>query len=185
MDKEKVLEKYYHYVDESNDYSDESKELYLKFLLSLNESMYDVYILLKDLYFIKEEYDKGLEIIEQGYSILMKKEFNNKMPKKLEYLEMQNRDIFRLIYNYADSLWIKEDITGAIKLFKKLINLSPNDNLGVRYAICGILDGSYCSSNHLWSEQNQEIDKWFKKQVEDNLNKEEYKCLVRYLKYYL
>lgn len=182
LDKTKVLEKYYNYLDESEEYSNESKELYLKFLLSLNYTLYDVYVLLKNLYFNENKYNEGLSIIEQGYNVLMKKEFNNKLPKTLEYLKISNRDIFRLLYNYADILWIKGDTHGAIKLFRKLINLCPNDNIGARYALCGILGEVYCSSNHLWNEQNQNIDKWFKNEVKKNSNKKEYKILVKYLK---
>ncbi len=38
LDKTKVLEKYYNYLDESEEYSNESKELYLKFLLPFSKN---------------------------------------------------------------------------------------------------------------------------------------------------
>jgi tetratricopeptide (TPR) repeat protein len=158
MDKSVVLEKYYDFLDERNDYSNESEVLYLKYLISLNNYVYDPYILLMELYFKNNELEKGIEIINLGYSRLMKKEFNNNFPKQLDYLELENRSIYRLIYNYADMLWFAEENDKALNIFKKLLKINPNDNLGVRYAICGMLEG-YSSSRHVWNENGQIISK--------------------------
>jgi hypothetical protein len=78
MDKSIVIEKYYDFLEKRNEYSDESDELYLKFLISLNNYVYDPYILLMELYFKNNEIQKGIEIINLGYTRLMKNEFNNK-----------------------------------------------------------------------------------------------------------
>ena len=180
MNKEDVLDKYYSYLDENELYSVESKELYLKFLLSLNDSLYDAYVLLMELYYKSEDIGKGYGIIKLGYNKLMKNEFNNVFPKELDYYEVRNRDIYRLIYNYADSLWLKEDTKGAMSLFKKLIDICPSDNLGVRYAICGILEG-YESSYQIWNEQNQNIEIWFKEKMKKHISTKGYEYMRIYL----
>lgn len=160
MDREFVLEKYYDFLDERNEYSFETEELYLKYLISMNNYVYDPYITLMELYFKHEQNENAIQTIILAYTRLMKKEFNNKLPKKLDYYEMYNRGIFRTIYNYADILWFTEQKEKALNLFKKLLQLNPDDNLGVRYAICGLING-YSSSRHLWSEHGNNIEKWY------------------------
>lgn len=180
MDKSVVLEKYYDFLDERNEYSNESEELYLKYLISLNNYVYDTYVLLMELYFKNNELEKGIEIINLGYSRLMKKEFNNKFPKQLDYLELENRSIYRLIYNYADMLWFVEENEKALNIFKKLLKINPNDNLGVRYSICGMLEG-YSSSRHVWNENSQIISNWYNDKVKKYLEIKEYSFLKKFL----
>lgn len=180
MDKSVVLEKYYDFLDERNEYSNESEELYLRFLISLNNYVYDPYILLMELYFKNDELEKAIEIISLGYTRLMKNEFNNKFPKQLDYLELENRDKYRLIYNYADVLWFIEDKDKALNIFKRLLKINPNDNLGVRYAICGMLEG-YPNSHHVWNENAQVISKWYDEKVKKYLEIKEYSFLKKFL----
>ena len=180
MDKSVVLEKYYDFLEERNEYSDESDELYLRFLISLNNYVYDPYILLMELYFKNDELEKAIEIISLGYTRLMKNEFNNKFPKQLDYQELENRDKYRLIYNYADVLWFIEEKDKALNIFKKLLKINPNDNLGVRYAICGMLEG-YPNSRHVWNENSQIISNWYNDKVKKYLEIKEYSFLKKFL----
>ncbi len=121
-----ALDKYNEFVEEENIYSHESKELYFKFIISLNNSVYDAYISLMELYFKNNEFNKGIDIIKVGYNTLLKNEFNNKFPKKLNYYEIGNRSIYRLIYNYADMLWIIDEKDKAMDIFKKLLKINPS-----------------------------------------------------------
>lgn len=180
MERKKVLEMYDKYKDENEDYSNESKILYLKFLLSLNTNIYDIYLELMNIYFQEENFKDGSIIIEKAYKKILNDEFNNVLPLTLNYQELYNRSIFRVFYNYADILWILDKKNEAISLFKKLIEMHPNDNIGARYAICGILEG-YASSNHIWNEYNQNIDNWFRENIVKYTKKEEYVFLQEYV----
>ncbi len=180
MDKSLVVEKYYEFIDEKHKYSFESKELYLKFLISLNSCVYDVYVLLKELYSENNEYKKGSEIVELGYTRLMENEFNNKLPKLLDYYELKNRAVYRLIYAYGDMFWIAGDNEKAIRIFKELLRMNPNDNLGVRYSICGILEGYRCS-NEMWNDKCEVIPEWYKSNIEKYTRTKEYSFLKKFL----
>ena len=180
MDKSFVQEKYYTYQDECQEYSVESKILYLKYLISLNDSVYDPYVLLMEIYFRIHKNEEAVKIIQQGYNTLLENEFNNTLPQKLDYYELENRPIFRLIYNYADTFWFLGNKEEAIKLFRKLIEMHPSDNIGARYAICGILEGYDCS-NHIWSEHNNNIKDWFSKSISNHIDNNEFKWLKTYL----
>ena len=175
-----ALDKYNEFIEEKNIYSHESKELYFKFIISLNNSVYDAYISLMELYFKNNEFNKGIDIIKVGYNTLLKNEFDNKFPKKLNYYEIGNRSIYRLIYNYADMLWIIDENDKAMDIFKKLLKINPSDNIGVRYAICGMLEGYSCS-NHLWNENGQIIPNWYDDKVKKYLEIEEYSFLKKFV----
>lgn len=180
MDKTTIQEKYYTYQDESEDYSDESKILYLKYLISLNNTVYDPYIDLMDIYFRLNKNEEAVKTIQEGYNNLLNNEFNNKLPKELNYYEIPNRPIFRLIYNYADTLWFFGNKNEALKIFKKLLRMQPTDNMGARYAICGILEGYECS-NHLWNEYNNDLEKWFKTNMKKHINTNGFNWMKTYL----
>lgn len=53
--------------------------------------------------------------------------------------------------------------------------------MGVRYAICAILEGYRCT-NHIWNEQDQNIDKWFKEHMKKYLHIKGYRYFKTYLK---
>lgn len=156
------------YLDENEAYTDDKKISYLKNLISLNNTFYDAYISLKDIYFELRMNKEAYIIILEGYNCLMKHEFNYKLPSTLDYYELNNRHIFRLLYNYADTLWFFENKVEALKIFKKLLRMHPDDNIGARYAVCGILEG-YEYTNQLWNEQDQNIEKWFKENMKKHL----------------
>ena len=182
MNKEKVLEKYYSYLDEEVNYSNVSKELYLKYLLSLNKSMYDVYILLMNLYLELNQHEKAFNCIDEGFNFLLLKEFNGSIPDELDYCEIENRDIYRLIFNYADSLWMRNKTKEALEIFYTLIELNPNDNIGVRYSICGIFEG-YLSTQYVWTVQDQNIENWFRENIIKYQKKVKgYKKMINYFK---
>ncbi|WP_152633277.1 hypothetical protein [Aliarcobacter butzleri] len=181
MNKEKVLEEYYYnYLDNSKEFSSDSKELFLKFLLSLNDTLYDVYILLMDVYYEKDEYIQGFEIVEKGYQVMLKKEFNNTLPTELEYYDINNRDKFRLMFNYADSEWIKGNKDKALNLFIYLLKICPNDNIGARFAVCGILEG-YESIPDLEEREDEFIGNWFTKAILKHIKHPDYKFMKNYL----
>jgi hypothetical protein len=65
-------------------------------------------------------------------------------------------------------------------IFKKLLKLNPSDNLGVRYAICGILEG-YSGSRHVWNKNGHVISNWYKDKVKKYLEIKEYSFLKKFI----
>ena len=41
----------------------------------------------------------------------------------------RKRDIYRLIYNYADMIWIVDENDKLMDIFKKVLKINPNDDL--------------------------------------------------------
>lgn len=183
MEISKVTEKYDNYLDENELYSNEQKIKKLKSLLELNDCLYDAYVDLMNIYYKEERFQDAYMIIKEGYETLLKKEFNNRfnLLLTLNYQELSSRAKYRVIYNYADALWIFENKRESLKIFKKMLRMNPNDNIGARYAICGILENYNCS-NHIWNEHNQNIEQWFKEKMKKHVYLKGFGWMRTYLK---
>lgn len=180
IDKSIVQDKYEIFQDENEEYLVESKILYLKYLISLNNAVYEPYLDLMNIYFRERRNENAVKIIQEGYNNLLKNEFDNKLPNVLDYNELHNRPIFRLIYNYADTFWFFGNKEESLKLFKKLLRMHSSDNIGARYAICAIFEGYGCS-NHLWNERGNNIEEWFKENMKKHINKDGFNWMKSYL----
>ncbi|WP_456470121.1 IS1096 element passenger TnpR family protein [Caminibacter sp.] len=141
----------------------------LKNFIKRNPKCFEVYL---DLYFLllqKGEIKEAYKLLEKGYKKIDKMfidEFGE-WPDVMEWGWMENRPIIRLLVNYGIYLWKMERTDESLNLFKKLLEMNPNDNPGVRYFILAIKEGmSFQEFDNKFNKGGYytvEIDEWFEK----------------------
>lgn len=175
--RESINELFYDYQDNKKINTMTTNIYYVKYLISLDKHFFDSYVELSNIYLFMDEAEKSHRILSLGYKRLMREVFSNDhYPKELEYLIVQNRHIYRLLFSYAQSLWLYDLKEVAKEIFIKLLELDQRDALGSRYMIVGILEG-YKNSYEL-SEPPEDINLWFLESSKKHLNK--YKILKGY-----
>lgn len=79
-----------------------------------------------------------------------------KWPKELPWGDMDNRQYHRAIFFRADLHIEDGEEDKAIELYRLLLSMNPNDNLGVRYYLAAIYDGySLDEIGKMWSDANE------------------------------
>ena len=159
IDKIRDNEDYYDFLD--SDLTITAKKYFLKYYICKDKYFFEPYILLSQIYFNNEdEIDQGFQILRIAYKRVMKDIFpNKKLPNSMNWYEINNRHIFRLLYNYANALWFIGLKNKADNLFKHLIKMHPDDNIGARYSALGIHEG-FGETYSMWNELN-DVEKWF------------------------
>lgn len=146
----------------------------LKKLIKKDPFFLDPYLLLADLLeatgdkaesdkVITDAYEKALELVTEK---------TGQWPEKLEWGWLENRHIIRAFVNMGILYWKNNKTLEAYSLFQKLLDTNPNDNVGVRYFMLGILEKmsekqfyKRFDKNGYWDE---EIDDWFDKKVKNH-----------------
>jgi tetratricopeptide (TPR) repeat protein len=79
------------------------------------------------------------EMVKKAYEKTLKK--FPKWPKRMEWGYLSNRAYLRAIQYMGEFYWDNNENEKAIKIFKLLLRLNPNDNQGVRYELAGLYAG--------------------------------------------
>ncbi|MGC9366894.1 MAG: hypothetical protein ACP5FK_07620 [bacterium] len=146
----------------------------LKILINKDQYFLDPYLLLADLLeatgdkaesdkVITDAYEKALELVTEK---------SGQWPEKIEWGWLENRHIIKAFVNMGILYWKNNKTIEAYSLFQKLLDTNPNDNVGVRYFMLGILEKmsekqfyKRFDKNGYWDE---EIDDWFDKKVKNH-----------------
>lgn len=150
--------------DIQNDYKKSEKKL--KSLIKKDPYFFDTYTTLHEYYLENNEIQKAFNLMSNGYNRALFL-INNKgrFPDSLPWLFTQNRHIIRIIFNFATLLWLADNKKDALDILLKLLKSNPNDNIGARYCIVGLLEG-FESFEHMEEEFSldwQKQEKWFNK----------------------
>lgn len=121
----------------------------LRKAIDLDEHCVQSYVGMASAYRQKGNRKKFSEYVNKGFEET-KRAFP-KWPEKMLWGIMENRRFLRAICYKADLHWEDDEKEEAIKLYKLLLKLNPNDNQGVRYSLAGL----YAELN------NADIDDYF------------------------
>ena len=121
------------------------------------------YVGLAQVYGVSGEKKKAREVIIKAYEETLRK--FPKWPKEMPWGILENRAYLRALQYRADLFWDDDESDEAIKLFRILLKLNPDDNQGVRYEISALYAG--VSGDEL----NKMFDEGNEKQNWDNLHK--------------
>ncbi len=77
---------------------------------------------------------------KEAYMLTIEKLGGN-FPKQLEWTELSNRPYLRAMHGLGLTLWRQEKTDKALKIFRKMLKLNPNDNQGIRFIIPAIKNG--------------------------------------------
>jgi len=138
-----VMSKYYDLMEREHSMKRSSVKRRLRQLIKEDPDFLDTYL---SLYWIlleegkKEEAEKILdEAYRRALNLITDKK--GRWPDLLEWGWLENRHIIRTLVNKGISLWDEGDTEEALKIFRKLLKMNPNDNPGVRYFILAIRMG--------------------------------------------
>jgi len=137
----KVQDEYWSIL-ENDSLSIEKREEKLLNLIQKDADFFDPYISLSELYAEQKRAKEHCEILQKGFDRAINLiSRNGQMPSMLEWGFIENRHIIRMIYNYANFVWLVNDREKAYAIFKLLLKMNINDNIGARYAMMAILEG--------------------------------------------
>ena len=138
-------------------------------LIDKDPDFYDTYLYLADELREVGENDEADELESEAFARAHARiaDTDGNWPASIEWGFHENRHILRALVRQADNLWQKNKTEEALQLYKKLLRVNLNDNLGVRYAITGIRAGlSYDEyMEQVWPEATMpanHILTWFK-----------------------
>ncbi len=141
-DRFKVNEMYWDFL-ESGEAEDIKKSIkILKNIIKKDPDFFDPYVTLHEYYLEDEEKHKAVQILQEGYrraiDLIM---LDGRFPDELPWLALENRHIIRMLFNFANFLWMVEEKKEAMNIFQLLLHSNSDDNIGARYAIVAILEG--------------------------------------------
>ena len=143
-----VNEMYWEFIESEDADNIEKSIKRLKAIIKKDPNYFDPYITLHDYYLYANRSKDAYEILYQGYIRAMKLIVkNNKFPDRLLWGFIENRHIIRILFNFATTLWLSNK-KSALSILLKLLRSNPEDNIGARYSIVGILEG-FKSQEHL------------------------------------
>jgi tetratricopeptide (TPR) repeat protein len=112
----------------------------LKYFIQKDPYFFDSYLALHELYYENGMRKKAAEILNEGYQKALGylKDIEGNLPKKLRWGFIENRHIIRILVNQSMALWEKKKTEEALELFRTILKLNPQDNVGARYYILAI-----------------------------------------------
>lgn len=129
----------------------------LLYALKIDEHYVQTYVGLANVYGVSGDKKKARAAIIKAYEETLKK--FPKWPKEMPWGFLENRGYLRAIQHRADLFWDDGDNNEAIKLFRFLLKLNPNDNQGVRYEISALYAGITGDKlNKMFDEGNEKQD---------------------------
>ena len=172
IDRLKVSEKYYDFLEspDADDFKKSEKTL-LK-LIKEDPYFFDTYTVLHEYYLNNGKGTKAYNLMSKGYEKVMELILKNgKTPDILTWNYIENRHIIRLVFNFAALLWLNGDNRNAIDLYQTILKVDTSDRVGARYMIVAILSGvkSLYKFEDMFNDENGYLDwekqeKWFTKE---------------------
>ena len=133
-----VMHEYYRLLETGPDASSLKKELWR--LIDQDPLFFDPYLALAKILLEegKPRIAHGLihGAYERAIPLIADKEGN--WPRKMEWGVLENRHILRAITQYAHLLWEEGKLEEALDVCRRLLKMSPSDNLGIRFVILAI-----------------------------------------------
>lgn len=179
--------KYHDLLDRMNSMKRESVLKALKRLIKEDPDFLEPYLILSELYLESGYIDKADKMVDDAYQRaldLITDEQGN-WPQNLRWGFMENRHIIRALVQKGVTLWEQKHSDEALQLFRKLLEVNPEDNIGARYYILALRmefsfvkfdgrfnkEGFYDSDLFNWFEKHapkykDEFDWWFEKMKE-------------------
>lgn len=138
-DDHKVSREYYEILDEMPARSIIKRRM--KELIERDPNFYDPYVVVADILEDEGKIQEARLYRINAYELAMKRiadKYNN-LPTEMHWGFLENRHIMRALQNYARFVWrFDHNTQEALKVFRYLLAVNPNDNQGARYEILAL-----------------------------------------------
>lgn len=158
----KTKEDYFYEGQEDISRNDEKAIRCFKKALELDEEYIDAYNGLGSVYFWTNS-TKAKEYYQKAYDLTLK-HFKGKLPEKIEWGILENRQYLRAMHCFGLMLWKESKNEEAMKIFKSILKLNKNDNQGIRYLIAALYEGLSWEKMPDLDDKADELEKLFEKQ---------------------
>lgn len=133
-----VMERWYDWLEH-----DVGCEKDVEELLEIHKTdveFFDPWIRKSELAMDVDEDEMAFEIAAAGYAIAAVKiaDINGDWPERMEWGFLTNRHLIRMLHHFGWTLWYYGQSQHALQIFRRLLRMCPNDNIGVRYEILSI-----------------------------------------------
>ena len=169
--KREVANEYYDIIDRDDGSDSPEFITQMQKLIDIDPDFFDPYLILYKVYLNTNNLNKADKILDTAFdrakTIILD---NDKLPDLLEWGWLENRHILRTLFNKAERLWETGSKHKAEALFRNLITMSPNDNLGAGFYLLGLLMkqkyGDLCD-RYFYNEDGGEMYKWYDKNAKN------------------
>ena len=124
--------------------------------LSIHEDCADAYLVLAaDLRVGQQRIKLYRQAVKAGNKTLGK-DWETKY-KGVCWLAVETRPVMRAMAQLAHDLQWEDEILEALTIYRKLIDLNPNDNQGIRYLLAGCLYEAHCSFEEGYGKELEKL----------------------------
>jgi len=182
-----VMGKYYELVEREHLMKRSSVKRKLRQLIKEDPDFLDTYLFLYEILLEEGKKEEAEKVLDEAYQRALKliTDKKGRWPDLLEWGWLENRHIIRTLLNKGVSFWEEGNTEEALKIFRNLLRMNPNDNPGVRYYILAVRmgmsleefegtfeEGGYWTSKIIeWFEANYkrfpEEFEWWEKLLEE------------------
>ncbi|MCB1316450.1 MAG: hypothetical protein KDK27_10880 [Leptospiraceae bacterium] len=156
---------FYELIEQQGTMSDQDYERALKKLILKDPHYFDPYLALTEFYLGNEQDLAADQLLDRAYGILLEK-FTGEgeaWPHRMQWGWLENRHILRLMAQKAEILWMKEERTIALDVYRRILKMNPGDNQGIRMNILALRSGmSFAEFMEMCEKEDwQALDEWF------------------------
>jgi tetratricopeptide (TPR) repeat protein len=130
----------------------------LRKAIDLDEHCVQSYVGMASAYLQKGNHKKFAEYVNKAFEET--KRIFPKWPEEMRWGIIENRQFLRAICYKADLHWQENEKEEAIKLFKLLLKLNPNDNQGIRYLLAGLYAGLSSADIDDYFDRGNKMQNW-------------------------
>lgn len=144
IDQERPVQgKYYELMERFDTIKRQSAINALRRLIKKDPDFLEPYIILSEMHLEKGYIKKAFQVLDEAYerAISLVTDENGDWPEMLNWGFYENRHIIRTFLQKALTDWEFENTGNALSILRRLLKTNPNDNIGSRYYILGILMG--------------------------------------------
>jgi len=112
-------------------------------LMQADENFYDPFLISAEILFAQGKTEEAQAIAKDAYERAVARIVDSKgrWPKFMRWGFLENRHLMRALEFYAGLCWAAGDCEEALKIYRQLLHINPEDNQGVRYTILAIRMG--------------------------------------------
>lgn len=154
---------YYDLIEKLDSFDNSRKEKELRKLIMKDPDFLDSYLVLYELFIHLGKYEKAASLLDRafGNALRLMVDKNGTWPDELMWGYLENRHIIRTLFNKAVTLWGKNENVLSLFIFRHLLRMNLNDNVGAREYILSIRLGETLdeferrdNSNDIWFWKN-------------------------------
>ncbi|AJR14784.1 hypothetical protein LEP1GSC107_3188 [Leptospira interrogans serovar Grippotyphosa str. UI 12769] len=125
---------YYDLIEKLDSFDNLRKDKELRKLMMKDPDFLDSYLVLYELFIHLGKYEEAASLLDRafGNALRLIVDQNGTWPDELMWGYLENRHIIRTLFTKAVTLWEKNENVLSLSIFRHLLRMNLNDNVGAR-----------------------------------------------------